>query len=716
MRRSDSRGHSPLPDSPKKAVPEDSFVLFRIVGNDLYPRHQKGQSFRNVSFILEHEPPLENCVRKWIVNRIVDPAEEERIVTLLSDAGESFLRLPFSDHEYAACPWDPDCQPSPGFYYSKKPRKLKAARRERFLYALYRTKINYVINNNGARNAALREGRQVARWVLPWDGNCFVTAQAWEAIREAVQSDPGKTYRLTPMARIRNNADLLTPNFAPDPVEEPQIIFRNDAPERFDETVPYGRRPKVDLLWRLGVPGPWDHWRIEAWDLPKPSPVPTAGAVGRAGWVARLDSGQSHLESDERSTISKRGLARITSVITLLDNLDVNRMRHLRAEDSPLFYDRSHLAQLADGGGDGSSFIREQRDALLKAGDEALGRGPYSVVEKTTLPPSRDPHDYWHPSPYYWPRHTLLRWLPFTRRDGERAPGTKLYEPSSDRYDRTRLQRLVDDVTILALAWDVSKDSRYSSHAARLVRTWFLDPNTMMNPHLKFAQVRPGRDWRHGSKSGVIELKDLYFFLDAMRILRASTAWSETDEEGFRSWLKTYLDWLLTSPQGIGESGSPNNHGTCYDLQVASVASYLGDFLTVQHTLRRSYCRIGDQFTTEGDMPYELKRTLTRHYYAFNLQAWVHLARLAEAHGSDLWEFQTADGKSLKKALERFFEYAGKPWPHPQIAPFDPERLTPLRRVYSERFGPLPGEKMTGGPFKPIYFPHDGIRPFWFLG
>src|SRR5688572_23529918 len=39
----------------------DDFVLYRIVGNDLYPRHAKGQSRQNLSFILEHEPRLENC-------------------------------------------------------------------------------------------------------------------------------------------------------------------------------------------------------------------------------------------------------------------------------------------------------------------------------------------------------------------------------------------------------------------------------------------------------------------------------------------------------------------------------------------------------------------------------------------------------------------------------------------------------------------------------
>lgn len=49
---------------------------------------------------------------------------------------------------------------------------------------------------------------------------------------------------------ITPNTDLLKPDFVPNPIEEPQVIFRLDASERFDDEVPYGRRPKVDLVGR----------------------------------------------------------------------------------------------------------------------------------------------------------------------------------------------------------------------------------------------------------------------------------------------------------------------------------------------------------------------------------------------------------------------------------------------------------------------------------
>ena len=48
----------------------NKFVLYRIIGNDLYPRHKKGQTIENLQFILENEPELESCEKRWQESRI----------------------------------------------------------------------------------------------------------------------------------------------------------------------------------------------------------------------------------------------------------------------------------------------------------------------------------------------------------------------------------------------------------------------------------------------------------------------------------------------------------------------------------------------------------------------------------------------------------------------------------------------------------------------
>lgn len=50
------------------AAPE--FALYRIIGNDLPPRHAVGQTRANLRFLLTEEPDLPGCRKIFIVNRI----------------------------------------------------------------------------------------------------------------------------------------------------------------------------------------------------------------------------------------------------------------------------------------------------------------------------------------------------------------------------------------------------------------------------------------------------------------------------------------------------------------------------------------------------------------------------------------------------------------------------------------------------------------------
>ena len=128
------------------------------------------------------------------------------------------------------------------------------------------------MNNNGARNFALRDGRGRARWVFPWDGNCFLTEKAIARIRTLVKEYNSARYLMVPMVRMLTNTLLLDSSFEPGPHngheanEEPQIIFRCDAKEEFNENMRYGRMPKVELLKRLSHPGPWDNIKLHPWE------------------------------------------------------------------------------------------------------------------------------------------------------------------------------------------------------------------------------------------------------------------------------------------------------------------------------------------------------------------------------------------------------------------------------------------------------------------
>ena len=631
-----------------------------------------------------------------MVNRIVDPDEERAILALLDSAGVPYIHIPFREEEYAEIPWDLDL-PVAWRPNGRRFNRLDPLQQQRVLLRLYRHKNNYVMNNNGARNVALEDGRKRGKWVLPWDGNCFVSQGAWQEIVDSVVASPEIPYHVVPMARLTDNRCLQEPGFRPAADEEPQLIFRRDSGERFNEAHPYGRRPKVEFLWRLGVPGAWDSWPVEPWDLACPDYSPDAGAWKRGGWVARLASGQPELENGK--ALVDRGAARGDAIRKLLDAIDGRILSRRLDPTLPVFVGTDRVAEGA------------LREALLAGAEEALQRGPYSVVDKTTLPPSGNRHDYWHPAPYYWPNPLPIPGLPYVRRDGRRVPGTRLYEPLSDQYDRTRLQRLFDDTFLLALAFRESGDERYANHAAKLVRCWFIDPATAMTPHLDYAQVRIGHGDNKGTGAGIIEMKDLYYFLDAVRLLESSGILSPQEMSELRAWFGRYVEWLLTSEQGLTERARENNHGTYYDLQLASLATFLGMPMLLRDVLRGSLLRLEVQFTADGSQPHELKRTTTAHYCCFNLQGWMHLAHLAaRTCGIDLWTHRGAEGQSLEKAFAWLLQFRDKDWPYQQIDEFDRDRFLPLLHAWEARQGVA---SRDWNSCKPLFHPHDGIRPFW---
>lgn len=339
--------------------------------------------------------------------------------------------------------------------------------------------------------------------------------------------------------------------------------------------------------------------------------------------------------------------------------------QQVAAVPQTLYWYGDHLAQVKTSTEPPSKTVRAALKQLEENADLALTRGPYSVVNKDIVPPSGDKHDYLSFSRYWWPNPDTPDGLPYVRRDGE--VNRKLLS----RGDRVRIAHFYDDFETLALAAYLVDNDKYGPHAAKLVRTWFIDPKTRMNPNVNFGQGVPGR--AHGRGVGVIDTRHFIRVLDSIALLRQTSALSDADETELKSWFASYLDWLMTSDLADHERKAKNNHGSWYAAQTSCVALFVGnDALAKEIVEVVRDQRISTCFAPDGSQPLELARTRSLHYSLFNLAALTIVARMGDHVDVDLWATDAADKRSLRGGLDYVAPHVLNPkgWPHPKLGEF----------------------------------------------
>lgn len=315
--------------------------------------------------------------------------------------------------------------------------------------------------------------------------------------------------------------------------------------------------------------------------------------------------------------------------------------------------------------------------------DSFLSKRPVSVMEKNQTAPSGDKHDFYSLAAYEWPNPNTPNGLPYVSRDGQVNP--EKYTIS----DKGNLDDMIYRVNRLSAAYYFTEDARYASKAQELLRVWFLNNDTYMNPNLEYAEIEKGKG--RLNPSGIMEGVSLPQLTDSIRLLQQSPKWSKELERGMGLWFSKYLDWLLTSDSGRIEGRRMNNHGTYYMMQVASIALYLDRKDITKELLESSMQDISTasfedvpkliavRINPDGTQPFELERTTSLHYSIYNLLGLFQLANIGERIGIDLWNHEN-HGTGLRKALDYILPYAvnKEPWPYKQIQPTIKNELAKL--------------------------------------
>jgi hypothetical protein len=326
-------------------------------------------------------------------------------------------------------------------------------------------------------------------------------------------------------------------------------------------------------------------------------------------------------------------------------------------------YDAAMLARIK-GAAPQDARRAEVLKASIAAADAAMHDGPFAVTQKGITPPSGDKHDYMSQAPYFWADPAKPNGLPYIRRDGQRNPELKKIS------DHDQFGKMGEDSRTLALAFYLTGNQAYADRSALLLRTWFLDAATRMNPNLEFGQGIPGINTGRGI--GIIESRSLLGVCEAVGLLAGSKTWTPADEQGIRTWMAAYLNWMRTSQKGKDEDAAKNNHGTWYDLQATELALFLGERKLAVDILERVKTRRITQIDPDGRQPLETARTNGWGYSNGNLDGLTQLAVLGQRVGVDLWNFKTADSRSIRGAIDYLLPYAvaGKKWDYQQIGGF----------------------------------------------
>ena len=284
-----------------------------------------------------------------------------------------------------------------------------------------------------------------------------------------------------------------------------------------------------------------------------------------------------------------------------------------------------------------------ERPRFMKKAESALSAEPRTVTADRCERSAGGIHDFFSEGDYWWPDPKNPEG-PYVQRDG-------MTNPENFIAHRESMIRLSELTGTLVSAWMLTKDAKYADAAGRHLEAWFVNPETKMNPSLLYGQAIKGRET--GRSIGVIDTIHLVEVAQGAKALIEGNAIPAELGAGVKAWFAEYLHWINSHEYGLKEKQAANNHGVTWSLQAAAFASFTGDeelLDWIREQFKKDY--IGRMMDPDGSFPAELARTKPYWYSLFVIDAVVGVALFASSPEDDLWNYQHADGRSLKLGLE----------------------------------------------------------------
>jgi hypothetical protein len=303
---------------------------------------------------------------------------------------------------------------------------------------------------------------------------------------------------------------------------------------------------------------------------------------------------------------------------------------------------RTQNAPVAD------KLFQDLKANTIKTADEQLSIKPQTVTSASCVRSVGGKHDYYSEGTYWWPNPKDPNGK-YIQKDGQRNP------ENFDAHNEM-LKKLSWIVGTQTSAYLLTGNKKYVETASRHLKAWFADTTTLMNPHLLYSQAIKGICTGRGI--GIIDATPLIEVALSVKQLEHSPYFSTKLSAEVKEWFTQFLNWLNTHPYGIAEKNWKNNHGTWWHTQAAAYA-LLTNNQTMLDSIRIRYKTIllPKQMALDGSYPEELARTKPYSYMQFNLDGMSTLVALISDKNNDLWNYKTADGRSIGKAVEFMYPY-----------------------------------------------------------
>ena len=218
--------------------------------------------------------------------------------------------------------------------------------------------------------------------------------------------------------------------------------------------------------------------------------------------------------------------------------------------------------------GDGKDYVKSVlKQGILERAAANLKEEPVTVTAFIAERSAGDVHDFYSEGDYWWP-DTLNPDGPYIRRDGQTNPDNFV----AHRHAMIRFSSIVANLTS---AYLLEQEQKYVDAVLEHVRAWFVNKATRMNPNLQYAQAIKGIATGRGI--GIIDTIHLMEVAQSLYRLEKLGLLSEDDIKSTKRWFADYLNWMFTHQYGIDEMNAKNNHGTCWVMQAAVFARYVGD-------------------------------------------------------------------------------------------------------------------------------------------